>query len=80
MLDMFEPSLSTCKLQGALQSIKLLRPNKRNFVILHGLNGIITPGRMTLLLGPPGAGKSILLSALAGKLRHSELNVSAQLK
>lgn len=62
--------------QGALQSVKLMRANKRKFTILHGLNGRITPGRMTLLLGPPGAGKSTLLMALAGKLRQSDLNVS----
>lgn len=31
---------------------------------------------MTLLLGPPGAGKTTLLKALAGKLAHSNLNVS----
>lgn len=35
-----------------------------------------TQGRMTLLLGPPGAGKTTLLKALAGKLSHSNLNVS----
>ena len=62
-------------MQGALQSVKLMRANKRKFTILHGLNGRITPGRMTLLLGPPGAGKSTLLMALAGKLRQSDLNV-----
>lgn len=27
-------------------------------------------GRLTLLLGPPGSGKSVLLKALAGKLRN----------
>lgn len=63
-------------LQGALQSLKLMKANKRKFTILHGLNGRIQPGRMTLLLGPPGAGKSTLLMALAGKLRNSDLNVS----
>ena len=28
-------------------------------------------GRLTLLLGPPGAGKSVLLQTLAGQLRPS---------
>ena len=29
-------------------------------------------GRLTLLLGPPGAGKSVLLQTLAGQLRPSK--------
>lgn len=60
-------------LQGVLQSLKLMRANKRKFTILDGLSGRVTPGRMTLLLGPPGSGKSTLLMALAGKLRKSDL-------
>lgn len=59
-----------------LQSLHLIRVKKRKFVILDKLSGRISPGRMTLLLGPPGSGKSTLLAALAGKLRHSELQVS----
>ena len=53
--------------------MRLMKANKRKFTILDGLSGRITPGRMTLLLGPPGSGKSTLLNALAGKLRHSDL-------
>ncbi len=63
------------KLQGLLQTLHLLSVKKRKFVILDQLSGRITPGRMTLLLGPPGSGKSTLLAALAGKLRHSDLQV-----
>ena len=63
-------------MQGLLQSLHLLRLKKRKFVILDQLSGRITPGRMTLLLGPPGSGKSTLLAALAGKLRHSDLQAS----
>ncbi|XP_024523228.1 ABC transporter G family member 35 [Selaginella moellendorffii] len=36
--------------------------------ILKDVSGIIKPGRMTLLLGPPSSGKTTLLLALAGKL------------
>ncbi|KAM7279245.1 hypothetical protein ACFE04_006379 [Oxalis oulophora] len=36
--------------------------------ILKDVRGIIKPSRLTLLLGPPGCGKTTLLSALAGKL------------
>ncbi|XP_062201348.1 ABC transporter G family member 51 isoform X2 [Phragmites australis] len=46
----------------------LLRPNKRKLTILDDVSGIIKPGRMTLLLGPPSSGKSTLLLALSGKL------------
>ncbi|KAK1592033.1 hypothetical protein Q3G72_018095 [Acer saccharum] len=39
--------------------------------ILKDVKGIIKPSRLTLLLGPPGCGKTTLLLALAGKLDHS---------
>lgn len=35
--------------------------------ILDGLSGVLRPGRMTLLLGPPACGKSTLLRVLAGR-------------
>ncbi|EEF43177.1 ATP-binding cassette transporter, putative [Ricinus communis] len=39
--------------------------------ILKDVNGIIKPRRITLLLGPPGCGKTTLLLALSGRLSHS---------
>ncbi|KAG2491996.1 hypothetical protein HYH03_009726 [Edaphochlamys debaryana] len=39
-----------------------------NRVILDAGSGVLRPGRMTLLLGPPGSGRSTLLKALAGQL------------
>ncbi|KAJ6940744.1 hypothetical protein NC651_006771 [Populus alba x Populus x berolinensis] len=39
--------------------------------ILKNVNGIIKPSRMTLLLGPPGCGKTTLLQALTAKLDQS---------
>ncbi|KAJ1264617.1 hypothetical protein BS78_08G013200 [Paspalum vaginatum] len=35
--------------------------------ILDGVSGVLKPARLTLLLGPPGCGKTTLLKALAGK-------------
>ncbi|XP_077218189.1 pleiotropic drug resistance protein 3-like isoform X2 [Tasmannia lanceolata] len=39
--------------------------------IINDVSGIIKPSRMTLLLGPPGCGKTTLLLALSGKLNQS---------
>eukprot|EP00261_Vitis_vinifera_P019270 XP_010649677.2 PREDICTED: pleiotropic drug resistance protein 3 [Vitis vinifera] len=39
--------------------------------ILKDVSGIIKPSRFTLLLGPPGCGKTTFLLALAGKLNQS---------
>lgn len=56
----------------------MLRNRKRPVSILSGdLSGIIKPSRMTLLLGPPGSGKTTFLLALAGKL-DSSLKVSGR--
>ncbi|KAG2599000.1 ABC transporter G family member 37-like isoform X2 [Panicum virgatum] len=45
--------------------------------VLHDVSGIVKPRRMTLLLGPPGSGKTSLLLALAGKL-DKDLKVSGK--
>ncbi|XP_042453432.1 ABC transporter G family member 41-like [Zingiber officinale] len=39
--------------------------------ILKDISGVIKPSRMTLLLGPPGCGKTTFLLALSGKLNKS---------
>ncbi|XP_043687960.1 pleiotropic drug resistance protein 3-like [Telopea speciosissima] len=39
--------------------------------ILKDVRGVIKPSRMTLLLGPPGCGKTTLMLALSGKLNQS---------
>ncbi|KAH9293069.1 hypothetical protein KI387_041723 [Taxus chinensis] len=57
--------------EGLLQSLHIYQGNKTTMTILHNLNGLIKPGRMTLLLGPPASGKTTLLLALAGKLDKS---------
>ncbi|RSL42235.1 hypothetical protein CEP54_015550 [Fusarium duplospermum] len=44
--------------------------------ILQGFDGIVEPGEMLLVLGPPGSGCSTLLKTLAG--RHEALEVSKE--
>ncbi|XP_015068051.1 pleiotropic drug resistance protein 3 [Solanum pennellii] len=46
--------------------------------IINDVSGVIKPGRMTLLLGPPGCGKTTLLKALSGNLDNS-LKVSGEI-
>ena len=57
-------------MQYAFIKARLLRPEKRKMAILNDVSSVVKPGRTTLLLGPPAAGKSTLLKALAGKLGH----------
>ncbi|KAM3199499.1 hypothetical protein P3L10_031859 [Capsicum annuum] len=58
-------------LETMLNSLHILPNRKRELTILNDVSGIINPSRLTLLLGPPGSGKTALLLTLAGKLDSS---------
>ncbi|GMN37310.1 hypothetical protein TIFTF001_006704 [Ficus carica] len=57
--------------------LPIFKSKKQKLTILKDVSGVIKPGRMTLLLGPPSSGKTTLLLALAGKL-DSELKTSGR--
>ncbi|KAI3803437.1 hypothetical protein L1987_31588 [Smallanthus sonchifolius] len=63
--------------EGFLNFFHLLPNRKNHITILDDVSGIVKPGRMTLLLGPPSSGKTTLLLALAGNLAK-ELEVSGK--
>ncbi|GKV23290.1 hypothetical protein SLEP1_g33037 [Rubroshorea leprosula] len=56
---------------SAVTNVGRCNMQRINFKILKDVSGIIKPSRMTLLLGPPGCGKTTLLQALAGNLNPS---------
>ena len=55
--------------QAGLARCGLWEERRRELQILDSVSGVLRPGRMTLLLGPPASGKSTLLKALAGTLQ-----------
>ena len=55
--------------QAGLARCGLWEERRRELRILDDFSGVLRPGRMTLLLGPPASGKSTLLKALAGTLQ-----------
>ncbi|XP_042431162.1 ABC transporter G family member 39-like [Zingiber officinale] len=65
------------KIMDVLSYLHIVPSGKRQISILHDISGIIRPCRMTLLLGPPGSGKTTMLLALSGKL-DSTLKVSGR--
>ncbi|KAK6136023.1 hypothetical protein DH2020_030233 [Rehmannia glutinosa] len=65
-------------IEGVFEKLKIIPSKRKSVKILHDVSGIIKPSRMTLLLGPPGAGKTILLKALAGKL-DEDLRVTGKI-
>lgn len=54
-----------------LVRLPCLKPQFSKINIINDVSGTIKPGRLTLLLGPPGCGKTTLLKALSGNLSNS---------
>ncbi|KAI4310915.1 hypothetical protein MLD38_035860 [Melastoma candidum] len=67
-------------LKGMLPNIPIpgSKLRKAKITILNDVSGVIKPGRLTLLLGPPGCGKTSFLKALSGTLNKS-LKVSGEI-
>eukprot|EP00891_Asterochloris_glomerata_P005114 jgi/Astpho2/5114/Aster-06326 len=65
-------------LEYAFLKVGLLRPRKVKMTILNNITSVLKPGRATLLLGPPAAGKSTLLKALSGKLAPHGLKIDGK--
>jgi len=52
---------------------------KEEAVLLNDLSGIIRPGRLTLLLGPPGSGRSTFLKTLGDKMHGAGVSVKGDI-
>ncbi|XP_077240342.1 pleiotropic drug resistance protein 1-like [Tasmannia lanceolata] len=59
---------------GPLKTV-FQRKNSISLQILKGIDGYVMPGSMTLILGPPGSGKSSLLEILAGRVDRKKDSV-----
>ena len=65
----------TSVLQWLARLAGLKKDDRNKFTILDNISGEIKPGRMTLLLGPPGGGKSMLLKTLGSKMKQEGCKV-----
>jgi len=59
-----------------IHKIKCKKPKTKTFDVLKNINLVIKPRTMTLVLAPPGHGKSALLKTLAGQLEPTEGKVT----
>ena len=60
------------KMIGVVSTVTRRKPPMAEYSILRNLSGVFYPGRVTLILGPPGGGKSMLM-----KVRHDTASDSS---
>lgn len=70
----YQPSVGNVALQvaGSLKDL-VSRKGKRTIDILQGLDGLVKPGEMLVVLGPPGSGCSTFLKTLTGETHGYEV-------
>lgn len=70
----YQPSVGNVILQaaGAIKDLVSRKP-KRTVDILQGLDGLVKPGEMLVVLGPPGSGCSTFLKTLTGETHGYEV-------
>jgi len=61
-------------LPSMARSLLSVRADKTHIDILHEFDGIIRPGEMCVVLGPPGSGCSTFLKAIAGETNGIYIN------
>ena len=59
-------SLPRACVQTAVATATRQKPPMQEVKILQNISGVFKPGRICLLLGPPGGGKSMLMKACCG--------------
>ncbi|KAK2687582.1 hypothetical protein QWA68_013529 [Fusarium oxysporum] len=72
----FQKTIGNVFLEGITMFKRLLGQKQQRIDILHNLEGVVQPGEMLAVLGPPGSGCSTLLKLIAGDTHG--LHVSQQ--
>ncbi|KAG5183352.1 ABC-2 type transporter-domain-containing protein [Tribonema minus] len=70
--DMVMKSASLLTCWPILNMIAHGRAKSKTRTVVRGVSGVFKPGEMTLVIGPPGCGKSSLLKLLAGQIKSDK--------
>ena len=66
--------LSVLKSKKEASPLNSSHPGLSDFKVLENVSGVLRPGTLTLLIAPPGHGKSAFMKALTGLLPHKALS------